>query len=162
IGGASPLRVADLISLSALPAIVVGLATITADRADGDRGHAEPSRWRLFQDGAAQARPGTGAVLDSALLVVSLFAIGLVGMFGTDYTKAGAGFAAFALDLLRPVADLAALGLALTLIPRNPRLTAGGALSLLAVAIADSLAVAARSVGSDAGTAAHLTLVAGI
>jgi PAS domain S-box-containing protein len=168
IGGASPLRVADLISLSALPAIVIGLATITADRSvfastsDGDRGHAEPSRWRLFQDGAARARPGSGAVLDSALLVVSLFAIGLVAMFGTDYTRAGVGFAAFALDLLRPVADLAALGLALTLVPRNPRLTAGGALALLAVAVADSLAVAARSVGSNAGAAAHLTLVAGI
>src|SRR5215469_215345 len=162
VGGAPPLRVADLISLSALPAIVIGLATITADRSDRDRGHAEPSRWRLFQDGAAQARPGSGAVLDSALLVVSLFAIGLVAMFGTDYTNAGVGLTTFAVDLLRPVADLVALGLALTLVPRNPRLTAGGALALLAVTIADSLAVAARSVGSDAGTGAHLALVAGI
>jgi diguanylate cyclase (GGDEF)-like protein/PAS domain S-box-containing protein len=163
IGGASPLRVADLISLSALPAIVIGLATITADRSDGDRGHAEPSRWRLYQDGAAQARPGSGAVLDGALLVVSLFAIGLVAMFGADYTKAVVeGPAAFALDLLRPVADLAALGLTLTLVPRNPRLTAGGALALLAVTISDSLAVGPRSVGGNAGTGAHLALVAGI
>ena len=139
LGGASPLRVADLISLAALPAIVIGLATITAERAEGG---------------------GSGAVLDSALLVVSLFAIGLVAMFGTDY--AGAGPGAFALDLLRPVADLVALGVVLILVPRNPRLTAGGALALVAVAIADSLAVAARSAGSNAGVGAHLALVAGI
>ena len=162
IGGASPLRVADLISLSALPAIVIGLATITADRSEGDRSQVEPSRWRLFQDRAAQVKPGSGAVLDSALLVVSLFAIGLVAMFGTDDAKAAAGLAAFTLDLLRPMADLAALGLALTLVPRNPRLTAGGALALVAVTIADSLAVAARSVGSNPGAGAHLALVAGI
>jgi len=162
IGGASPLRVADLISLSALPAIVIGLATITADRSGGDRSGIEPSRWRLFQDRAAQVRPGGGAVLDSALLVVSLFAIGLVVMFGTDYVKAAAGPAAFTLDLLRPLADLAALGLALTVVPRNPRLTAGAALALVAVTVADSLAVAARSVGSDAGAGAHLALLAGI
>jgi EAL domain-containing protein (putative c-di-GMP-specific phosphodiesterase class I)/GGDEF domain-containing protein len=162
IGGALPLRVADLISLSALPAILIGLATITTDRADGDRGRIEPSRWRLFQDRAAQVRPGSGAVLDSALLVVSLFAIGLVVMFGADFTKAAVGPGAFALDLLRPVADLAALGLALTLVPRNPRLTAPAALGLVAVTIADSLAVAARSVGSNAGVGAHLALVAGI
>jgi PAS domain S-box-containing protein len=161
-GGAPPLRVADLISLAALPAIVIGLATITADRSDGDHGHTEPSRWRLFQDGAAQVRPGGGALLDSALLVVSLFAIGLVAMFGTDYTSSGVTPGTFAVDLLRPVADLAALGLALTVVPRNPRLTAGGALALIAVALADSLAVAARSVGNNAGTGAHLALLAGI
>lgn len=158
LGGASPLRVADLISLGALAAIVIGLATITAEPAD--RGHPEPSRWRLYQDGGT--RPGGGAVLDSALLVVSLFAIGLVAEFGTDYARAGVGPGAFALDLLRPVADLAALGLVLTLVPRNPRLTAGGALALVAVAIADSLAVAARSAGGNAGAGAHLALVAGI
>ena len=162
LGGAPPLRVADLISLGGLAAIVIGLATITADRADGDRGHAEASRWRLYQDGAGQLGPGSGAVLDSALLVVSLFAIGLVVIFGTDYTRSGAQPGAFALDLLRPVADLAALGLALTLVPRNPRLTAGGALALVAVAIADSLAVAARSVGGHAGAGAHLGLLAGL
>jgi len=33
IGGPQPLRIADLISLAALPALVIGLATITADRA---------------------------------------------------------------------------------------------------------------------------------
>lgn len=162
VGGAQPLRVADLIGLGALPAIIIGLATITADRSGGDRGHAEPTRWRLTADWAAQVRPGSGAVIDSALLVVSLFAIGLVTLFGAAYTRSAVGPAAFALDLVRPVADLAALGLALTLVPRNPRLTAGAALGLVAVTIADSLAVAARSVGSTPGIGAHLALAAGI
>ncbi|HWF81589.1 MAG TPA: bifunctional diguanylate cyclase/phosphodiesterase [Streptosporangiaceae bacterium] len=165
LGGASPLRVADLISLGALLAIVIGLATVTADRCDRDHGHGEPSRWRLYPAGAdegGQVGPGNGAVLDSALLVVSLFAIALVTMFGADYIKAGAGPGAFALDLLRPVADLAALGLALVVLPRNPRLAVSGVFALVAIAIADSLAVAARSAGSNAGVGAHLALVAGI
>src|SRR5215472_4809605 len=86
IGGASPLRVADLISLSALPAIVIGLATITADRSGGDRSGIEPSRWRLFQDRAARSASGRSR----------------------SSVKAAAGPAAFTLDLLRPLADLAA------------------------------------------------------
>ncbi len=165
IGGGGPLRVADLISLGALPAIVLGLATITADRSGGDQGlrsASEPSRWRIYSGGAAAVRPGGGALLDSALVVVSLFAIGLVVMFGGDYTRAGGGAGAFALDLIRPVADLAAFGLALTLVPRNPRLTGCGVLALAAVTLADSLAVASRSVGANPGTAAHIALVAAI
>ena len=80
IGGPQPLRVADLISLAALPALVIGLATITADRVRTADGQLRPAAGGR----AGRRRPGrsAGAVLDSALLVVSLFAIGLVTLFG--------------------------------------------------------------------------------
>ncbi len=162
IGGAPPLRMADLISLAALPALVIGVARVTADGRDPDRGHAEPGRWRRYQEGSILTNVGAGAALDSTLLVVSLFAIGLVVLFGADYTRSGAGPATFALDLIRPLADLAALGLVLMLAPRSPRLTAPVVLALIAVTIADSLAVASRSVGGHPGVAAQVALVAGI
>jgi len=149
IGGPSPLRFADLISLAALPALVIGLVTITADRSE--QGRAAPS-WP----------PTRGMLVDGSLFAVSLFAIGLVTMFGPDYVAAGTGFGGFALDLIRPVADLAALGLVLPLIPRSPRLTTLPVLALAALTVADSLAVAQRAAGTDPGVGSHLALAAAL
>ncbi len=163
IGGPQPLRISDLISLAALPALVIGLATITADRVRTADGRIEASRWRrrpsLGADGAIEAWPQPGAVLDSALLVVSLFTIGLVTLFGPDYDGSGIGRAAFAVDLIRPVLGLLALGLVFLLLPRSPRLVALPGLALLTITIGDSLAVGARLSGFDAGIGSHLALV---
>ena len=64
IGGPAPLRIADLISLAALPALIIGLATITADRVKTADGQLESSRWRRLEDGydagLAAARRGAG------------------------------------------------------------------------------------------------------
>ncbi len=162
IGGPEPLRIGDLISLAALPALVIGIATLTTDQTEADRGAGEPSRWRPYQDVSAQARPSAGVALGSALLVVSLFAICLVVLFAPDYQTSGSGASAFALDLIRPVADLAALGLVLPLVPRGPRLTALPVLALVAVTAGDSLAVAGRAADLDPGLGSHLALVAAL
>jgi PAS domain S-box-containing protein len=162
IGGPAPLRIADLISLAVLPALVIGLATITADRVRTAGGQLESSRWRRLEDAATRGWLRPGAVLDSALLVVSLFAIGLVTLFGPDYGGSGIGSAAFAVHLIRPVIDLLALGVVLLLAPRSPRLVAAPALALFAVTIGDALAVGARISGFDAGVGSHLALVIGL
>jgi diguanylate cyclase (GGDEF)-like protein/PAS domain S-box-containing protein len=166
LGGPQPLRIADLISLAALPALVIGLATITAERVRTPDGRMETSRWRRRQavgaDGSTEPWPQPGAVLDSALLVVSLFTIGLVTLFGTDYSGSGIGRAAFAVDLIRPVIGLLALGVVVLLLPRSPRLVALPGLALLAVTIGDSLAVGARLTGVDSGVGSHLALVIGL
>ncbi len=159
IGGPQPLRIADLISLAALPALIIGLATITADRVRTADGTLETSRWR--RDGA-QAWPQPGAVLDSALFVVALFTIALATLFGPAYSGSGMGPAAFVVDLIRPAADLLALGLVVLLASRSPRLVALPALALFAVTIGDCLAVGARISGVDSGVGSHLALVIGL
>src|SRR5215467_4172610 len=76
VGGASPLRLADLISLAALPALVIGLATLTAKFAAGEpgaRGH-----------GPAGARASMGTAVDSIVLIGALFVVLLVTLFGPD------------------------------------------------------------------------------
>lgn len=174
VGGPAPLRIADLISLAALPALIIGLATITADRVRTANGQLEASRWRRLQGVPGDRFPGSaqdartrgwrrpGAVLDSALAVVSLFAIGLVTLFGPDYSGSGIGSAAFVVHLIRPAIDLLALGLVLLLAPRSPRLVAAPALALFSVTIGDALAVGARISGFDAGVGSHLALVIGL
>jgi diguanylate cyclase (GGDEF)-like protein/PAS domain S-box-containing protein len=159
LGGAPPLRLADLISLAGLPALVFGIATLTTDQADPGRSKAEPGRWRFGLHNVVSSWPPTrGQIIDGALLAVSLFSIGLLTMFGHDYVSSGADPAAFALDLIRPVADLATLGLVCLLIPRNPKLTLLPALAVAAVAVADSLAVGSRAAGMNPGVGSELAL----
>ncbi|HET9894998.1 MAG TPA: sensor domain-containing phosphodiesterase [Streptosporangiaceae bacterium] len=162
VGGTPPLRIADLISLAGLPALVIGLATITADGGEGGREAAETSRWRPYQFTPGGVRQGTAIAVDCALLVVSLFAICLVVLFGPDYTQAGASPGPFALDLIRPVAGLVTLGLIGPFIVRNLRLTALPALALAALTAGEALAVAARAGGVTPGIGPRLALVAGL
>ena len=161
-GGFSPFRIADLISLAGLPALVIGVATITASDGDGGAGTAETSRWRPYQFAPAGVRQGAGIAVDCALLVVSLFAICLVVLFGPDWAHSGASTGVFALALIRPVADLGAIGLIGLIIARNVRLTALPALALVAVTIGDVLAVADRVVGGVPGLPSRLALLAGL
>ena len=126
-GGAQPLRLADLISLAALPALVIGLATLTARLGAADDGVlAEAGR-------RAQGGIARGIVVDSCLLVSALFVVLLVSLFGPDYVPAEIGRAAFALALVRPVADLIALGMVLRFVVRSIRLTVFPVLALLAI-----------------------------
>ncbi|HVB46464.1 MAG TPA: GGDEF domain-containing protein [Streptosporangiaceae bacterium] len=149
-GGAQPLRVADLLSLAALPAFVIGIATLTADSAAGERGgpHRTALTWAATQ-----------AAADGSLIAASLFVVGLVTVFLPDYARAGIGVAAFALDLIRPVADLIALGILLPFSFRQLRLTLLPVLALLLAAVGDSLAVGARASGLTAGAGSHLALL---
>ncbi len=159
IGGTQPLRIADLISLAALPALVIGVATLTAEFAPAD--HGGPRWTRLLREHGRRAPGGlaAGIAIDSLLLVGSLFLIFQVAMFGPDFVHGNAGRAAFALALLRPLADLAALGLLLRFVVRSLRLTLPVVAALAAITIGDALAVADRTTGQVAGLGSRLMLL---
>ena len=152
-GGAQPLRVADLISLAALPALAIGLATLTSGLGPGDHG---------AEGGAGHTGTARGMVLDSCLLVSALFVVLLVTLFGPDYVPAEIGRAAFALALIRPAADLIALGLVLRFFVRSFRMTALPVLALIAIIVADSLAVADRAAGHVPGLGAQIAVTAAL
>jgi diguanylate cyclase (GGDEF)-like protein len=158
IGGALPLRMADLIALAALPALVISLATLTS-------GHGEPGASRAGKPAGgpagsvAAAVAGPGLAIDACLLVGSLFVILLAVLFSADYASGDVGRAAFALALVRPMADLAALALILRFVVRSVRLTLAPALALAAVTIGDSLAVADRTAGHVAGLGPRVALL---
>ena len=96
--------------------------------------------------------------VDSCLLVGALFVIFLVTLYGPDYLQAHVGRAAFALALIRPLADLIALGVLLRFVVRSIRLTLPAMLALVALAVGDSLAVADRTAGRVAGLGTQLAL----
>jgi diguanylate cyclase (GGDEF)-like protein/PAS domain S-box-containing protein len=151
-GGAQPLRLADLISLAALPALAIGLATLTSGLAPGERG----------ADGSGHPATARGLLVDSCLLVSALFVLLLVTLFGPDYVPAEIGRAAFALALIRPVADLVALGMVLRFFVRSLRLTALPAGALIAIIVADSLAVADRVAGHVPGLGSQIAVTAAL
>lgn len=136
VGGAQPLRIADLVILIALAALLIGLATLTDD----------------------SPRENRGIAADSALIAMSLFVILFATVFGPAYVHTGAASAAFALALVRPVADLVALGLATRFVVRTPRSAMLPALAIASLSVADALAVSARLAGADPGTSARAGL----
>lgn len=162
IGGAAPLRIADLISLAALPGLVIGLATLTAEFAPADHGGQRWSRLLREHGRHGHTELAAGIVLDSLLLVGSLFLIFQVAMFGPDFVHGQAGRAAFALALLRPLADLAALGLLLRFAVRSLRLTLPVIVALGAITVSDALGVADRTTGQVGGLGSHVTLLAAL
>ena len=172
-GGAQPLRVADLMSLAALPALAIGLATLTSGRGPADHGteggaghsgagHSGAGHSGAGHSGAGHAGTARGMVLDSCLLVSALFVVLLVTLFGPDYVPAEIGRAAFALALIRPVADLIALGMVLRFFVRSFRMTALPVLALIAIIVADSLAVADRAAGHVPGLGTQVAVTAAL
>jgi diguanylate cyclase (GGDEF)-like protein/PAS domain S-box-containing protein len=170
IGGPQPLRVADLISLAALPALVIALATLTAGLGRDDLAEREPPRAArggrgrpmLGLAGRVPSWPVLGMAVDSALLVAALFVICYVTVFGRDYQGTTAGPAAFAVDLIRPAADLIAIGLVLRFVMRSPRMTVLPALALVVVTAGDCLAVGPRVSGTAAGLMTGLAVIAAL
>jgi diguanylate cyclase (GGDEF)-like protein/PAS domain S-box-containing protein len=162
IGGAQPLRLADLVSLAALPAIVIGVATLTAEPVAAEPGRSGHGRLLRESRAVASAGPPQGIVLDSCLLVCSLFVICLVTLFGRDYATGDAGRAAFALALIRPAADLAAIGILLRFAVRSPRLALPPVFALTLLAVSDSLAVGDRIAAAQTGPAARICLIAAL
>jgi diguanylate cyclase (GGDEF)-like protein/PAS domain S-box-containing protein len=162
IGGPPPLRLADLVGLAAVLALIIGLVLVTVGR-EGKRIEVPPSRWRITREDLPRFWPPTkGMLVDAALFAVSMFAICLVVTFGPDYVASGAAPGGFALDLIRPVVELAALGLVLPLVPRSPGLALMPVLALAAVAFGDILAVAQRSADAYPGAGSHVALAAGL
>ncbi len=162
-GTTFPLTLADLLALLALPALVIAVAAMTPPAPEPGSGRPAPG---------AQA-PGTpartvltrGAVArlaDCLLLVSALFAIGWLTLFEAEYAKAGVGAGAFTLNLIRPLADLLALGVLLAFAVRAGRRGLGPGLALLAVAAGDALAVGARISGTAVGAWPQVAWLAGL
>src|SRR5258708_25497097 len=99
-GGASPLRLADLISVAALPALVIGLATLTSKFAAGESGGP-----RARGPGPRGASTSRGMAVDSCVLVGALFGVLLVTLFGPDYAGGDLRRAPVAPAVTRPLAD---------------------------------------------------------
>jgi diguanylate cyclase (GGDEF)-like protein len=162
IGIGSPFQAADLVSFAALPALVLGLATLTGWRAES--GHGELARIGQHAEDPGRVAAGQAYPIaaDGGLLVASLFVIGWVTLFGREYAGAGVGAASFAFHLIRPTADLIAVAVLLPFAARNPRLALLPMLTVAAMTTSDSLAVGARIAGAAIGPVPSLFWVAGL
>jgi diguanylate cyclase (GGDEF)-like protein/PAS domain S-box-containing protein len=151
-GAAVPLTLADLLSLLALPSLVIGVATLTAAEA-GPSDHS----------GSGSLTRGMVARLaDGCLLATALFIVGWLALFAADYGRAGVGAGAFTIDLIRPLADLAALGILLTFAVRAGWRGLLPSLALLTVTTGDALAVSAGVSGSAVSSWSLLAWITGL
>src|SRR5215470_3025733 len=165
-GTGTSLTYADLLTLLALPTLgvaLVGLARWGGEAGEGagggeggrpDRNDRRPAR--------VQARSVAARLADASLLATSLFVIGWVALFGSEYRRTDESAGAFALQAIHPIADLIALGGLLALAVRARRLGLAPYLALLAVTVGDALAVGARINGVRPGVWALLVQLAGL
>src|SRR5215472_15367573 len=145
---------ADLPALLFLPAMATGLAAL----ASIVRGEvAETQSVRL-------SRRGLGAVCaylaDGSVLAAALFLIGWVTLFGHAFAVSGETPSNFAAELIHPLADLVVLGATLPLVQAAGRRGVAPYLALLAMTVADSLAVGARVAATHPGVGALLAQLA--
>ncbi len=151
-GAAVPLTLADLLGLLALPPLVAGVAGLTAVQA-GSPDHGGPG---------PLARGALARLADGCLLAAGLFIVGWLALFAADYAQAGVGAGAFALDLVRPLADLMALGILLAFAARARWRGLLPSMALLAVTAGDALAVSSRVSGSAVGAWSLLAWITGL
>lgn len=147
-GVAVSLSFADLPSLLAVAAAGIGIAVLAlpASRSPGR----EPSADR------APVLPG---LADGYVMAVSLLVLGWVTLFSAEFHRSGARPGSFLLDLIHPLADLAVLGALLPVVSAARRRATVPYLSLVAVAVADALAVGQRVTGGHASLASQLVTV---
>jgi len=143
----------DLPPLLALAALAVGTAVLTtAEREAASR----PGR----PDGSEGAEGSAGSVLpglaDGYVMAVALLVIGWITLFSAEFHRSGERPGSFLLALIHPLADLAVLGALLPMVTTAWRRVTLPYLSLLAVAVADALAVGQRVAGGHLGVAAQL------
>jgi diguanylate cyclase (GGDEF)-like protein/PAS domain S-box-containing protein len=96
------------------------------------------------------------------VLAAALFLIGWVTVFGHAFSASGQDPSAFAAELIHPLADLAVLGATLPLVQAAGRRGVTPYLALLAMTVADALAVGARVTGTHPGTGALVAQLAGL
>ena len=114
-------------------------------------------------DGAAGRAAPAGRLAwlaDAYILAASLFVIGWVAQFGSIYHQSGDSAGTFALALLHPLADLAALGVTLQYAVRSGRRGVAPFLALLAATVSDALAVGAKVNAASPGIWVQLTQLA--
>ena len=154
------LSFSDLPPLLALVALAVGTALLTTAEREGGGGlHRPPAR----PDGSEGAEGSAGArefrpagLADGYVMAVALLVIGWVTLFSTEFHRSGERPGTFLLALIHPLADLAVLGALLPMVTTAWRRVTLPYLSLLAIAVADALAVGQRVTGGHLGVAAQL------
>jgi diguanylate cyclase (GGDEF)-like protein/PAS domain S-box-containing protein len=153
-GVAVGLTFADLPPLLALPAAAAGVAALMAGNAAraGDR-------WRTLGQRAATG-PVVPRLVDGYIAAAALFVAGWITMFGPEYVTSGSGPGSFAVELIRPLAGLAAIGLLLPMAADVGWQAVPPLLAVLLVTVSDSLGVSARLNGSGPGPAQQAVLIA--
>ena len=145
---------ADLPALLFLPAMAIGLAALASSA------HSEVAETQSVR----LSRRGLGAVCayltDGYVLAAALFLIGWVTLFGHAFAVSGETPASFAAELIHPLADLVVLGATLPLVQAAGRRGVAPYLALLAMTIADSLAVGARVTATYPGAGALIAQLA--
>jgi diguanylate cyclase (GGDEF)-like protein/PAS domain S-box-containing protein len=152
-GTGTSLTFADLLSLLALPATVVGVAGLAGGRGEALSGYRPPSR--------AEARRAVAGLTDACLLATALFVIAWVAVFGSEYHRTGESAGVFTIQAIHPIADIVALGLLLPLAARAGRAGVLAYLALFAVAVGESLAVGDRIGGMRPGAWSVILQLAG-
>jgi diguanylate cyclase (GGDEF)-like protein/PAS domain S-box-containing protein len=164
-GAALAITPADLLAMLALPALVAGVAgqrlatpepAGTGQAGSGPAGPEVAGADQASND-PASASPGGSLVgtisriADGSLLAIALFIVCWVTMFAADFARSGVSGGSFAAGLVRPGADLIALGALLTYAVRAGRPGRLPTLALLAMTAGDALAVGTKTSGSVPG-----------
>ncbi|HLJ98736.1 MAG TPA: GGDEF domain-containing protein [Streptosporangiaceae bacterium] len=149
-GVAVSLSFADLPSLLAVAAGGIGIAVL-----------ALPASRTTVREPDAERAPVLPGLADGYVMAVSLLVLGWVTLFSAEFHRSGARPGSFLLDLIHPLADLAVLGALLPVVSAARRRATVPYLSLVAVAVADALAVGQRVTGGHAALAAQLVTVLG-
>jgi diguanylate cyclase (GGDEF)-like protein/PAS domain S-box-containing protein len=148
-----PLTPAGVLTLAALPALVLAIVALGSPPQHG--GLASLVQLRL-------ARAAVPGIADACLLVVSLFVIAWVTVLSAAYSNAAVGGGTFAADLINPIAYLAVLACVIQFAARAGwrALVPCGALVLATAG--DFLAVGARATGMYPGWGAQVAWLAAI
>ena len=153
VGAAVPLTPAGLLTLAALPPLVIGIAVLASPR---------PVRGLAAFVQARLARAGVHSVADACLLVVSVFLIAWITVLAGAYTTADVGAGTFTLDLIHPLADVAVLAGVLPFAARAGWRGLIPCAALLLTTAGDFLAVGARANNLYPGWAAQLAWLLGV
>jgi diguanylate cyclase (GGDEF)-like protein/PAS domain S-box-containing protein len=153
LGSALPLAVTVLLTVVALPALVIGLAGLASPRPA--RGLAGLFQLRL-------ARAEVPWLADGCLVAASLFLITWITVLSGAYRGASVGAGSFATNLIGLLADLVVLGGILRLAARAGWQAAAPCLALLLATAGDALSVGARVSGTFPGWGAQASWLAAI
>jgi diguanylate cyclase (GGDEF)-like protein len=161
-GAAIPLTLADLLALLALPALVIGVASLASMGAEEPASRGRLGRYGLPAIGPGIGRSAVARLADGCLLAAALFSVGWVAVFGRVYTQADVGAGTFALVLVNPAADLITLAVVLPLALRAGRRSLAPVLALIAMCVGDCLDVGARTSGVLPTAWARAAWIAGL
>jgi diguanylate cyclase (GGDEF)-like protein/PAS domain S-box-containing protein len=153
VGAAVPLTPAGLLTLAALPPLVIGIVILASPRPV--RGLAAFVQLRL-------ARAGVHSLADACLLAASLFLLAWITVLAGAYTTADVGAGTFTVDLIHPLADLAVLAGVLPFAARAGWRALIPCGALLLTTAGDFLAVGARANNLYPGWAAQLAWLLGV